>query len=289
MILKKDETFKVSTLYIAEGLEKCTILVFSDNFNQNWSKPVSIYTVLKGRPFFVGIITEERKGDAFIDRFWDYKIFVDPFKFCEEGVILDASFDLTISNPPGKASIIYYCLYECRLRNIRRLWRDEAISYIAKIRKRLYDHIRYEITKLFNPADEYLYEKLLYAHDIGREEVDLGLITASREDLENYPLYFYDPYHHHQGDFKWGLANGNFIDHRLLNFSKPKIAKKIKNMSQNEFMTLISSIHWDMPHSKKCLFECDNPANFYLKFESEEEFVNRLEKVLLEEEKKNEH
>jgi len=36
------------------------------------------------------------------------------------------------------------------------------------------------------------------------------------------------------------------------------------------------------------LFECDNPANFYLKFESEEEFVKRLEKVLLEE-KKNEH
>ena len=116
----------------------------------------------------------------------------------------------------------------------------------------------------------------------------MGLITASREDLENYPLYFYDPYHHHQGDFKWGLANGNFIDHRLLHFSNPKIAKKIKNMSQNEFMTLISSIHWDMPHSKKCLFECDNPANFYLKFESEEEFVKRLEKVLLEE-KKNEH
>jgi hypothetical protein len=53
MILKKDETFKVSTLYIAEGLEKCTILVFSDNFNQNWAKPVSIYTV-RFNPCFNG-------------------------------------------------------------------------------------------------------------------------------------------------------------------------------------------------------------------------------------------
>ena len=286
MILKKDETFKVSTLYIAEGLEKCTILVFSDNFNQNWSKPVSIYTVLKGRPFFVGIITEERKGDCFNDKVWDYKIFVDPFKFREEGVILDAYFDLTVKPPPAKASILYYCLYECRLRNIRHLWREQAFSYIESIRKKLYDYIRYDLTRLFNPADEYLYEKILYAHNIDRELIDFSKIVASREDLENFPLYFYDP--DYEGKFQWGLVNRNFIDHKLLHFSKPKIAKKVKNMTQEEFMALISSIHWYMPHSKKCLFECDNPANFYLKFESEEEFVKRLEKVLLEE-KKNEH
>jgi len=287
MILSKNDMFKVSTLYIAGVLEKDTILVFSDNFNQNWAKPVSIYTVLKGRPFFVGIITEERKGDCFNDKVWDYKIFVDPFKFREEGVILDASFDLTISNPPGKASIIYYCLYECRLRNIRRLWRDEAISYIAKIRKRLYDHIRYDITKLFSPEDPYLYEKLVYAHNKGFDEIDLSLITASREDLKNYPIYFYDPYY--QGEYQWGLANSNFIDHKLLNFSNPKIAKKVKNMTQEEFMKLISSIKWDMPHSKESWFKCDNPANFYLKFDSEQDFVSRLKRVLIEQEKKNEH
>ena len=71
MVFKKHEDFKVSTLYIDGLLEKDTILVFSDNFNQNWAKPVSIYTVLKGRPFFVGIITEERKGDCFNDKVKD--------------------------------------------------------------------------------------------------------------------------------------------------------------------------------------------------------------------------
>ncbi len=278
MILSKNDMFKVSTLYIAGVLEKDTILVFSDNYNQNWAKPVSIYTVLKGRPFYVGIITEERKGDCVNDRKWEYKMFLDPFKFREEGVLLDASFDLTISNPPGKASIIYYCLYECRLRNIRRLWRDEAIDYITKIRKRLYDHIRYDITKLFSPEDPYLYEKLVYAHNKGFDEIDLSLITASREDLENYPIYFYDP--DYEGKFQWGLVNRNFIDHRLLNFSKPKIAKNIKNMTNEQFMELINSIHWEMPHSENCFFKFENPANFYLKFESEQDFIKRLENIL---------
>ena len=287
MILSKNDMFKVSTLYIAEGLEKCTILVFSDNFNQNWAKPVSIYTVLKGRPFFVGIITEERKGDCFNDRFWDYKIFVDPFKFREEGVILDAYFDLTISNPPGKASIIYYCLYECRLKNIKKIWQEEALADINKIRRKLFDHIKYNLTKLFNPADPYLPEKIIYAHNKGLDEIDFSLIATKEGDLQDNPIYFYDPYH--EGDFKWGLVNGNFLDHRVLHFSKPKVARKIKNMTQEEFLKLISSIHWDMPHSEKTWRKCYNPANYYLKFENEEEFVNRLEKVLLEEEKKNEH
>ena len=284
MILSKNDMFKVSTLYIAEGLEKCTILVFSDNFNQNWAKPVSIYTVLKGRPFFVGIITEERKGDCFNDRFWDYKIFVDPFKFREEGVILDAYFDLTISNPPGKASIIYYCLYECRLKNIKKIWQEEALADINKIRRKLFDHIKYNLTKLFNPADPYLPEKIIYAHNKGLDEIDFSLIATKEGDLQDNPIYFYDPYH--EGDFKWGLVNGNFLDHRVLHFSKPKVARK---MTQEEFLKLISSIHWDMPHSEKTWRKCYNPANYYLKFENEEEFVNRLEKVLLEEEKKNEH
>ena len=278
MILSKNDMFKVSTLLIDGVLDKETIIVLSDNFNGSWAKPFSVYTILKSRPFYVGIITEEKKGDCFNDKVWDYKIFVDPFKFREEGVILDASFDLTISNPPGKASIIYYCLYECRLRNIRRLWRDEAISYIAKIRKRLYDHIRYEITKLFNPADEYLYEKILYAHNIDRELIDFSKIVASREDLENFPLYFYDP--DYEGKFQWGLVNRNFIDHRLLNFSKPKIAKNIKNMTNEQFMELINSIHWEMPHSENCFFKFENPANFYLKFESEQDFIKRLENIL---------
>ena len=53
MILRKNDMFKVSTLYIDGLLEKDTILVFSDNFNQNWAKPVSIYTV-RFNPCFIG-------------------------------------------------------------------------------------------------------------------------------------------------------------------------------------------------------------------------------------------
>ena len=285
MVFKKHEDFKVSTLLIDGVLDKETIIVLSDNFNGSWAKPFSVYTILKSRPFYVGIITLEKKGDCINKREWDYKILQNPFKFYEEGVLTDAFYNVTIHPSAADAAILYYCLYYCRLSNTRR-WQEEALADINKISRTLFDHIKYNLTKLFNPADPYLPEKIIYAHNKGLDEIDFSLIATKEEDLQDNPIYFYDPYH--EGDFKWGLVNGSFLDHRLLHFSKPKIANKIKNMSQEEFLKLISSIHWDMPHSEKTWFKCYNPANYYLKFENEEEFVKRLEKVLLEE-KKNEH
>jgi len=285
MVFKKHEDFKVSTLLIDGVLDKETIIVLSDNFNGSWAKPFSVYTILKSRPFYVGIITLEKKGDCINKREWDYKILQNPFKFYEEGVLTDAFYNVTIHPSAGDSAILYYCLYYCRLSNTRR-WQEEALADINKISRTLFDHIKYNLTKLFNPADPYLPEKIIYAHNKGLDEIDFSLIATKEEDLQDNPIYFYDPYH--EGDFKWGLVNGSFLDHRLLHFSKPKIANKIKNMSQEEFLKLISSIHWDMPHSEKTWRKCYNPANYYIKFENEEEFVKRLEKVLLEE-KKNEH